>query len=142
MSTRVSDVMSARTANVLLYGGILTIEDAAKTGAPALLQLPNFGKSAMREVEKAMANLGLFFPSSKWGRENPTYASLKNYLILIAAEQAAAQAKLNAAEEKNRRLSRLAADMLFYGEQIGMEKDSSVRLTMRAEAIQRIKNGE
>jgi DNA polymerase/3'-5' exonuclease PolX len=93
--TDVRDVISVRLANILRYGNISTLEQAAKAGPVSLLKLANFGKSSMREIMEAMDKAGFAFDRTKWQRENPTYASLKEDLRKVTAKLDALQARID-----------------------------------------------
>lgn len=94
MSIDVRHHVTARVMNILLYGGITTLEQAADAGPVKLLTLPGFGKLSLAEVELAMKREGLEFAKSKWQRENPTYASLKDKLREITDERDALRARI------------------------------------------------
>lgn len=96
MTHNIHNYVSVRTANILLSGGITTLEQAAETGAVGMLKLPNFGKSSLAEVVKAMRINGLSFELTPWQRGNPTYASLKYDLSNMTNERDALRKECDA----------------------------------------------
>ena len=51
--------LSTRVVNVLLYGGITTIDELCQESAVSLCKLTNFGHKCLREVELVLSKEGL-----------------------------------------------------------------------------------
>jgi DNA-directed RNA polymerase alpha subunit len=55
-------IVSARSSNCLAHYGIDSVEELCRYPSEVLLEARNFGTTSLREIQKALADIGLMLP--------------------------------------------------------------------------------